>query len=168
MFGTKCPSITSTWITVPPPALGSGNFIRQVGKIGRQNRWKQLNHRTLGVQDFGLIPCTVSVSAGQAPVCDLREKAGSLTACCWANCGFPRSGVPTDGSLSVGGGPDAGTWDRMNSTCEITWSEALGNRGGLFDWANKNPPHPRRIALIGHRPSASGKKISPVRRASGL
>ena len=43
-FGTKCPSMMSTWSMVAPPCSTLCDFFPQTGKIGRENRWNNLNH----------------------------------------------------------------------------------------------------------------------------
>ena len=67
MFGTKCPSMTSTWITVPPPrsaaATSSANRAKSAESIDGSNS-------TMDAYEHS--SCPVSVSANARPCSALR------------------------------------------------------------------------------------------------
>ena len=43
-FGTKCPSMMSTWMTLPPALARGAHLLAQPGKISRKNRRCQFDH----------------------------------------------------------------------------------------------------------------------------
>ena len=76
ILGTKCPSMMSTWITVPPPRSAAATSSAEVRKVRRKNRWKKFNHLLAGRSSIifrpeaadpyasCIRPCPVSLSPG--------------------------------------------------------------------------------------------------------
>ena len=64
MLGTKCPSITSTWMTVPPPRSAAATCSARWAKSADRIDGKSSTIGLLAQWIFGVTPCPVSVSAG--------------------------------------------------------------------------------------------------------